>query len=261
MRKDCVEILTAPTEKYEAREEVMAAERKRESRAFMSRLARLRAQEEARFIARVRASTITKAAPVFSEDEVPENEALEVPLETQVALSSEAPPDDFPRKSAPAPPENLVPAPPVLSVKPVAKKPSLDPETSMPGMPRTLGDAPTPELYLRGARCLLSDDRRHHNQKLLEGKKSAARSELGALALLLVDGDGLSARIEAELNHRGLAKTGPACAHPTLRPVVLLLRSLVGQAARSGRDADRYGRGLLRLGRELEVRAGLPRAP
>jgi len=78
--------------------------------------------------------------------------------------------------------------------------------------------------------------------------------------LTLTDVTALIARIDQEMAHRKLAKPGPVCMSSQIRPMVGLLRVLVGPKPTAANRVDGYGRGLGRLERELEVRAGLPRA-
>ena len=270
--RECVDLLTRP--QIESRRQVEAAEAAREADAFQGRLADLRAAVERRQGPR-RTSTTTAAVakllgrrpgqaarapfgptleePDFGpEAETPEAPALEDARPTSanadrptgpVAASARPPP------GAPSPPE-----PP---------RSSLARPASGWGEPRAAAPLnPTPELYLRGGRCLLSADHQIGLAALKGYRRSevADRDQAGRWALTLTDVTALSARIAAELTHRKLAKGGPVCMSSEVRPVVALLRSLVGPAPSDLGRARMYGRGLSRLDRELQVRAGLPRS-
>ena len=137
------------------------------------------------------------------------------------------------------------------------------PVASAPGRaPPAVALGPTPEMLLRASRCVLQADRRAGQTALTRYRREAAAdsSKVGLWALALTDATALTDRIDAELSHRKLAKSGPVCTSSDLRPVVALLRSLVGPGPSTASSALGYGRGLERLDRELQTRAGLPRA-
>lgn len=245
----CIELLTAAGEEYESKKEVMAAENRRKAKAFEDRLARMRRDEEARQLERMKTATVTEdldpeimeqIADVEDEDDDiydREIEALAMKMDSvrDVDLSGSsaraleaAPPPDSPM---------IVDKPkPVKSVAQI-KAP-------------ILAAAPTPESYLRGAHCLLKSD--HQDLKSVFGK-----ARVGEIAVLIVDTESFMERIDAEMKHRRLAPQGEAC--ETQKVVVELLRALVGPVAVDGASADLYSRGQGRLEKELEVRAGLPK--
>lgn len=232
---ECVELLTRP--EFESRAQVDEAEAKREADAFRRRLEDLRQAEERRQ-ERQRAATATVAVARLLKRTPPP-----------------PPHSEPPAVAVPAGP----PAGPRLPSPPTPSPPEPAPAGPVPAPARFM---PTPEQFLRAGRCLLEQD---HGAGLtaLGAYRRAPQASPGAAgrwALALTDADALVARITGELAHRKLAKSGPVCTSSGLRPVVGLLRSLLGPSPTSRSRALAYGRGLTRLARELEVRAGLPRA-
>lgn len=199
-------------EAYESKEEVMAAEARREAKEFDDRLARLRRDEEARQLARIRTSS---AADSAEEEPLPEEAKdlagakIEEPGGLQVGSSVRA-----------------------LEAA------------------KSAGPAPTPEGYLRAARCLLSADLQVARTAFEEGKRSGRQAQAGEIAVVILDSEQLMGRIDREMKHRRLPLADGECKQQ--REVMDLLRSLVGARI----DA----RGLVRLTKELELRAGLSKA-
>ena len=109
-------------------------------------------------------------------------------------------------------------------------------------------EAPTPEAYLRGARCVLEEDLTALRKTFEVDKRK--RAQIGELAVVIVDSEALVGRIDEEMKHRRLPLRDGECKQH--EQVVELLRSLVGRRI----DA----RALARLTGELELRAGLPKA-
>jgi hypothetical protein len=234
---ECVAVLTRPDAGYEAEQEVAAAEEARQVNAFQGRLARMRAEHEAREATRTSTVAAAPSDPEALEDEVALTLALaeEAPVDTGSSLRA--------LEAAPPPPP-----PPQVVVPTRAPPPAAE-------------EAPTPEVLLRAGRCLIQEDRALASGLLTELKKrpGSSRAEQGALALVLMDGQALMDRVDAELVHRGLAKAGPVCSSSQLAAAGRQLRAVLGAAPAQGADASRYGAGLERLTEALQTRAGLPR--
>lgn len=239
-------MLTSDSQGYESRAQVMAAEEQRKARAFTDRLSRLRAEEEARQLKRVRSSTRTRNRKSLTEKQGPEDRetlALTQELEKTVAR---------PRKRN----RGFIGVSSGSSVRALQAAPK-KPQSANP-KPVQAPAGPTPEEYLKGAQCLLAGDIGQLKDTFAQEKRERAtvRSRLGALAVLILEVETLATDIEAEQKHRRLEQ-GPECAKQSV--VVELLRSLVGAPARSLEEVDGYKRGATRLRSELEVRAGLPK--
>ena len=244
---ECIELLTRPA--VESRSQVQAAEAARRAEAFRGRLADLRAAEEQRQVRRrPRTATVAVARllertrrPVPAPG--PESDAEQV---QETADAPSVPPGSGVATETPA---GSVP----VRVLPGRRGAKLAPP---------LEDAPTPEQYLRAGRCLLEADRTKGVNQLSAYRRgpSVDRAQAGQWALVLTDADALVGRITREIAHRKLVKKDPVCMSSSVRPVVALLRSLVGPPPASLSRARGYGRGLSRLEQVLEVRAGLPRA-
>lgn len=221
--KRCIDELTAV--EYESREEVMAREQQRKDDAESDRLTRMRREEEERQAARNTASA-TVADKLF-EELTPEDAAALVSNthredETDAGSSVRA-----------------------LSANHVDQK---------------AGSPPTPEDYLRASQCLLGDDVARMTA-VFNAAKKAKSARAGEAAMSIVDGNLLLSQVKGELSHRGLPLQGNGiCAADPTRRVVDLLRELVGPPVAKETDAEGYARGLARLRRELEVRAGLPKS-
>lgn len=249
--ESCVSLLTRPSDGYEAKAEVQAAEQARKAGVFRDRLARLRAAHEARVAERIRTGTVAAApdAPggprgADVDDDV-EDEPGDDELQAQLDLLAQEDALDTGSSvramTAAPPPPAPAPAPP----------PTLPP-------PARLG--PTPEQWLRGARCVLEADRAALRASMEALRSQGARATAGELALLVVDVQTLEGRIDEELAHRKLAKNGPLCSSSQLRGAVTELRRVLGEPPSGRGVAARYGRGLAELIETLEIRAGLPRA-
>jgi hypothetical protein len=203
----CLEVLTANEEEYESRAEVLAAEERREARAFDERLLRLRREEEERQATRAKTSTASEM-----EEEEPEE------------VSEEA--------------EDLADAE-------ISKPGALEVGSSVRAL-----EAPTPESYLRGARCILTADLAETRKAFEEGKRAGKQARAGELAVVILDTEALVGRIDGEMKHRRLPLQDGECKQHG--GVIELLRSLVGPRVDQ--------RALVRLVKELELRAGLPKA-
>ncbi|MCB9651481.1 MAG: hypothetical protein H6730_33535 [Deltaproteobacteria bacterium] len=254
----CLHVLTRPDAGYESEQEVAAAEQARKAGAFQDRLARLRAEHEAR------EATRTSSVAVASDPE-----ALEDPDEQDALLQLAMAGTDDPvdtgsslraMEAAPPPP----PGPQVVTPTRAAPLQRTAP-AALP-VPAAAVAAPaavaTPEELLRAGRCLVDADRRQASSVLAQLKRTpgSSRAQQGALALVMMDGQGLMDRIDAEVAHRGLAKEGPVCSSSKLASVSQELRGVLGAPPASGVDAAQYGAGLERLVEVLQTRAGLPRA-
>ncbi|MEM7678997.1 MAG: hypothetical protein AAF449_23715, partial [Myxococcota bacterium] len=143
----------------------------------------------------------------------------------------------------------------------ISAPPADKPASKAPAAATATDFNPTPEMYLRAGHCLLKGDHAGGLTALRSYRRdsSADTALAGEWALILTDATALLARISQEMEHRRLAKPSPVCMSSQVRPMVGLLRVLVGPAPKSAGRVAGYGRGLVRLGRELEVRAGLPR--
>ena len=108
-------------------------------------------------------------------------------------------------------------------------------------------EVPTPEEYLRGARCVLFEDLAEM-RKAFEAGKRAKNAQIGEMAVVILDSEQLVGRIDEEMKHRRLPHRDGECKQH--HRVIELLRALVG--------ARLDGRALNRLSKELELRAGLP---
>jgi hypothetical protein len=216
----CVEVLTREGEEYESRAQVMEKEAQREARAFDDRLARLRREEEQRQAERAKSSTIA-VEPVPTED-----------------------PEELPEEA-----KDLAGAKP-------AGPGGLEVGSSVRALEK---EAPTPEAYLRGARCVLAEDLAELRKAFEAGKRAPEPSPSGSralpardpqIAVVILDSEQLVARIDAEMKHRRLPHHDGECKQH--RQVIEVLRALVGPRV--------DGRALGRLSKELERRAGLPLA-
>jgi hypothetical protein len=222
---ECIELLTTPPDTLETREEVLRREEERKDDAFSDRLARLRADEEER--QKLRGTKSTTVA-----DDV----ALELDPEDAAALTAVTPKHEESESGS--------------SVRALAAT----------HQDAKMSAAPTPEDYLRGSQCMLSDDT-VRMRAMIPASKSWNRANAGALAMGLIDAESLLSSVKAELEHRKLPLTGHGiCAAETTRRMVELLRELVGPRVQREVDAEPYGRGVARLQRELEVKAGLPKS-
>lgn len=219
----CIDELTAV--EYESREEVMAREEQRKDDAESDRLTRMRREEEERQAARGTESA-TVAMPLL-EELAPEDAA---------ALVSNTHREDETDAGS--------------SVRALTSN----------HVDQKAGAPPTPEDYLRAAQCLLGDDLARMTA-VFNAAKRAKSARAGEAAMAIVDGNLLLSQVKGELSHRGLPLSGNGiCAADPTRRVVDLLRELVGPAVAKETDAEGYARGLARLRRELEVRAGLPKS-
>jgi hypothetical protein len=255
----CVPVLTGGADR-ETREEVLDREAERQGDDFRSRIDKLRAEEEER--QRQRAKTSTAAEP--------DGDALLAEAERATG-TEELDSGTSVRAIRPATDQEKKPIRDFADVKipkgDAVKKPG--PRDAL-GPKLEVATGPTPEGYLRGASCLLGADVAATKALVVAARRTPPKTrpseaELGQLALVLVDADGVLASVRDELAHRGLPEqqTGPgASPNCTTRPiseVVDLLRSLVGPPVAGARDVERYQRGLVRLRTELELRAGLPK--
>ena len=271
----CLDALTRP--QVESRQEVAAAEAAREAEVFRGRLAELRAAEEQRQTRRRRVRTTTAAvAQLLQRPDRTRRAPPANPMDTldridAPGLLDEPDPPESARASAPSAedsaeaPSGETPASIRKGPAPAgrAASPTVTTATQAPASAAaTAGDGPTPELYLRAGRCLLTEDQRQGwgALKAYRRRREADRDQAGRWALALTDASALQQRVESEMDHRKLAKPGPVCMSSSVRPVVALLRSLVGPAPSTAQWSDAFGRGLLRLDRELQIRAGLPPA-
>lgn len=285
---ECLDLLTRP--EVESREEVEAAEAKRKADAFRGRLAGLRAAVEQR--GRTRATKTPTAAvarlldrqrrprrapttafaldPAFAGPELEEPDliaaGLEPPERTAAPTADRSPPSPAKGAETGGPPAQIAaPAGPPPAPPPGRRSPP--PKAGRPAggagaAPLVLAPGPVPELYLRAGRCLLNADQDGGVTALNAYRRGegADRTQAGRWALALTDARALADRVEAEIAHRKLAKPGPVCMSSQVQPVVGLLRSLTGPPPTTLTRALEYGRGLQRLDRELQVRAGLPKA-
>jgi hypothetical protein len=237
----CIDLLTTP--EYESKAQVMAHEDAKEAKAFEDRLTRLRREEEERQLSRARSATVTADLDPESmeaiakleekDDDLPEETFAEAKLDPRTDVS------DVGGSSVRAITKREPLADPTVLPKPrpIAKLPAA-----------VIADPPTPEVYLRGARCVVTAD-----VPILEkafGDRRKAKQDVQGVAVAIIDAKALLEHIDLELAHRRLGTNG-SCAQQA--PIVDLLRSLVGEPS-----ALSYGNGLLRLRKELEVRAGLP---
>ncbi len=220
----CLEVLTTEEDGYESRAEVMAAEERREAQAFDTRLARLRREEEARQLARARTSSAS-----VEETPDPEGEADVLPEDVEDLAGA------------------AIELPGGLDVGSSVRALEKERARAAAAAPAGVAPLPTPEAYLRGARCLLAADLDALRKTFDEGKRAAERPQI---AVVILDSERLMARIDDEMKHRRLPPQDAECKQH--EEVMSLLRSLVGPKL----DA----RGLARITKELEVRAGLPRA-
>ena len=225
----CIEVLTSDHEGYESREEVMAAEERRDAKAFEDRLARLRREEEERQATRARTGTVAEG--VDSRRSKVEQEEAEGVDSRRSKVEQEEIEEEISEEAKD------------LAGAKIQAPGRLEVGSSV----RALG-APTPESYLRGSKCVLTDDLQAMRKTFEEGKRK--RADIGELAVVILDAEALVGRIDGEMKHRRLpAQDGECKQHGQ---VIELLRSLVG--------ARVDGRGLVRLTKELELRAGLPKA-
>lgn len=249
----CIELLTGGGEQveYESREEVMAAEEARKARAFEDRLARLRREEEERQLRRIQNSTVSrdldaKTMEAIAEGDLEEEEYLpEEELEdlSEAKISDEKEVADLFGSSVRA----LEKAEPAEEPTVVGRPRPIEKKVAAPGIS---AQGPTPEAYFRGARCLLGTD--------LEAlRETFSRARIPELAVTILDAETLVKRIEAEMAHRRL-EPAERC-DGARAEVAELLRRLVGPPVLDGSSQDAYARGLVRLRKELEIRAGLPR--
>jgi len=227
---------------YEAREEVLAAEAKRRAQAFRDRLARLRAEEEARAQERAKqaqADGARRSQAVLSE-----------------LTAAEPLADATQNVKAPRPEARSRVEEPEL---PASWRADRSAEAvSGAAAPAAVGFGPTPEAMLRASACELQREAEAAEQRLREARaRGAGATDPGAWALVVVDVSALKRDIEAELDHRGLAKAPQVCANPP-DPVRALIRSLFGPGATGDAGPRATSRAVERLRRELEVRAGLP---
>ena len=261
---ECLDVLTRP--EIESRAQVEAAEAAREADAFRGRLADLRAAVEQRQKRRRVVTTTQAVARLLGRSARSSNDPPRRPPE----LPSPEPPPDL---RAEADESEVGTALDSLEAE-GGRTPKTDALND--SVPRPAGaatgsneteagaaaPAATPEQYLRAARCLLDD---HHAVglaalKTYRRQSTAEADKAGRWALVLTDVMALADRVSAEIAHRRLAKAGPVCESSSLRPLVALLGTLVGPAPSTFARARQCGRGLTRLDRELQIRAGLPRA-
>ena len=274
---ECVDLLTRP--QTESRQQIEAKEADRRADDFRGRLAGLRAAEESRWTQRHRARTATVAVARLLDRQAQGSQAwsepdgdsadLDEPADSLAAIESpdarSATKAPVPAASAATPAASDSPAAPPASAPRIGTAPepkSVDgaPAQAVGDKAAAFGEAPTPELLLRGAHCLLGSDYQAGRNALAAYRKAAGdREKAGRWALALTDASALTDRVVGEIAHRKLAKAGPLCASSRLRLVVSLLRTLVGPPPSTVAGAMVYGRGLTRLERELEIRAGLPR--
>jgi hypothetical protein len=219
----CIELLTKSPDDLEAKEEVMRAEAQREDDAFSDRISRLRRERDAKTSSRA-------VGQIGDLEEGDEDVGDEIETGSSVrALKAEAPPKPMPKIE-----------------EPVAIAPDPAPEI-------------TPETYLRGSVCLIDGSivAMKRAMNLSQGAKTA-RAEL---ALAIVEADTLGGQVRQEMDHRGLSRsTDPNCTTRAHAEMVEVLRSLLGPTPKPGESAEWFGRGLVRLRKELETRAGLPKA-
>lgn len=113
-----------------------------------------------------------------------------------------------------------------------------------PGLSRPRREPrPSPELLRRGAYCVLAVDV-PALESVLRDSRRAGREEAGRLALVWVDATELQRRLADE-------GTSGACEVDSVRPVVELLRDLVGASPTTIGDSLRYEQGVRRLAEEL----------
>jgi len=231
---------TDPT-RYEAREEVLAAEAKRKADAFRARLARLRAEREAREEARIAEAQQQGAA---------KNRAALSALTSSSRLQRAA------RDAKPpaAPERARLDPPPVPKSRPV--------ERAREGVEATRETSkvvdPSPDGLLVAAWCVLGDESEAAERRMSALRREGApRRRVGAWALAVVDVRGLEADAAAELATRGLAKRDHVCPKPS-GAMRRLVRALYGPGAVGGEPPAALSRGAERLRRELEETAGLP---
>jgi hypothetical protein len=231
-------------ERYEAREEVMAAEARRKAQAFRDRLERLRDEEERRARERARRAQAEGAK---------KSQAALSALATSQSLADATEGAEAPRASARA----RLDEPEVPTSRPVERS-RAGVAAAASGAPAADGFGPTPERLLRASACVLEREAEAAEQTMRATRaRGASRQALGEWALAVVDIGALRADIDAELEHRGLANRPQVCAKPT-DPVRALLRSLYGPGAAGDAGPRATARAVERLRRELEVRAGLP---
>ena len=244
---DCADAETEPVgddDRYEAREEVMAAEARRKAQAFRDRLERLRAEEERRARARAQQAQAEGAK---------KSQAVLSALAASESLADATQSAQAPRVSERA---RLDPPEVPRSRRVERSREGVEAATSGGAAADAFG--PTPEHLLRASACVLEREAEAAERTMRAARaRGASRATLGEWALVVVDVGALRADIDAELEHRGLANRPQVCAKPS-DPVRALIRSLYGPGAAGDAGPRATARAVERLRRELEVRAGLP---
>jgi len=252
----CVTLLTEPQDGYEAKAEVRAAEDARQADAFQDRLARLRSAHEARLKSAIRTSSAAgtlggprletaSLSPADGPAEPDEHDALTRQLELA------------------ARDEGLDHGTSLRAIT-VAPKPVM-PKVVLPALPKRTAPpsfGPTPAQWLRAGVCVTTADKASLSGLLssLRDSRGASRAQMGSMALIVLDLQGLLDRLQAEAAHRRLAKPGPLCSSSMLSAAISHLRAQLGAPVARAQDVDRYVRGLTQLEKSLETRAGLPPA-
>jgi hypothetical protein len=246
----CVDVLTQSGDQLEAKEEVMRAEQAREDDAFADHLAKMRKERDAKTstVSAGGLGDLAAGEEMEGDEEVDSGSSIRA---LAPALKLKDGSKDSSRESS----KDSSMESSKESLK--ANQPKVTAETQRQENPQE-ASAVTPEIYLRGASCLLDRDVAAIKERL----KPAAKKARAELALALVDADALSQDVHREIEHRGLPRSGdPNCTTRMNAEMVDVLESLLGPAPKLGESAESYGRGLGRLRKELESRAGLPRQP
>jgi hypothetical protein len=242
----CIELLTKTDGELEAKAEVMRAEEAREDDAFSARVKKLRADRDA--------MTSTRSAGVAGDLDEGDEEGSEADDSgSSVRALSAADPNE------PGSPKRLeTEKKPLALAVPKIEIPRIQSAVDPKPKPPPPESAITPETYLRASICLL--DSEVADLKRAMNGPTAAKSARAEIALAIVDADALAQKVRAEVDHRGLSRTpASTCTTRSVADMVEVLRSLVGPVPKVGESAEPFARGLERLRRELETRAGLPR--
>lgn len=224
----------------EAREQVMAAEAKKEAEAFHQRMRRLRAEEELR--ARARHA----------------REQTESAARNRAALNALAGSDRLREATRHA-------EPPLASERPVIEELALPASAPVERVRDGVEASRTPEAegppaeaLLGAAFCVLdAESEAAHRSMGARRRAGAPREVLADWALAIVDLETLRDDVEEQLDPEDLANRAKVCANAP-DPVRDLVRSLYGPGAAGDAGPRAASRGAGRLRRELEERAGLP---
>ncbi|NJK89568.1 MAG: hypothetical protein HC923_09310 [Myxococcales bacterium] len=224
-------------DRLEARQEVLQGEERKRTEAFRSRLERLRTQEELRSRQRfeeLRARNATTTQALLSG--LTGSSAL---AEATRGARRPAPPPRLEREL-------------VTPSLPASRAPDAVAAARSEG-------AIEPGLLLWASSCLLEDEEQKLLTRLTEARReSVSPAASGDWALAYVDVQMLADAVDVRLAQDGAPKdrASSPCPPPD-DPLIEALRSLYGSGALDPAGASSTVRGVARLRRELEARAGL----